>query len=127
MRGGIPMALVHCRTGGLHRLIIGLAVTLGVGVAVPLSFSLRGAWLFSLAMDRAEGAMGYGSPFFSPTDLAVEASGFLVVVDTHLVAVLRVDPISGDRTMVSDAGTGSGFGFGGLRCLRPSRSRAPGA
>ena len=98
----------------LGRLIVGLAVALGVLVATPLSAGHRMPWLLSLGIDRAEGGVGSGPPFFSPTDLAVEASEFLVVVDTHLAAVPRVDPVSGDRTIVSDAGTGSGFGFGGL-------------
>jgi len=38
----------------------------------------------------------------------VEASGDLVVTDAGLSAVVRVDPVTGDRTIVSDAGTGAG-------------------
>ena len=43
--------------------------------------------------------------------LAVEADGSLVVADAGLDAVVRVDPVTGDRTIVSDAATGSGSAF----------------
>ena len=85
----------------LGRLMVGLVVALGVLVAAPLSAGHRMPWLLSLGIDRAEAGVGSGPPFFSPTDLAVEASGALVVVDTWLGAVVRVDPVSGDRTVVS--------------------------
>ena len=49
-----------------------------------------------------------GVYFDFPTATAVESDGQLVVVDANLGAVLRVDPVSGNRTVVSDAGTGSG-------------------
>src|ERR671922_2800070 len=100
--GGIPMRNRRSSAERLGRLIVGLAVALGVLVATPLSAGHRMPWLLSLGIDRAEGGVGSGPPFFSPTDLAVEASEFLVVVDTHLAAVPRVDPVSGDRTIVSD-------------------------
>jgi streptogramin lyase len=45
--------------------------------------------------------VGSGPPFRSPQDIVVEASGSLVVVDVILVAVLRVDPDTGDRTLLS--------------------------
>jgi sugar lactone lactonase YvrE len=47
-------------------------------------------------------------PFLGPTGMAVESSGTLVVVDNDLQAVVRVDPQTGARTIVSDATTGSG-------------------
>ena len=50
-----------------------------------------------------------------PRGIAVEASGDLVVVDTGLDAVVRVDPVTGDRTIVSDAGTGTGPAFNSPR------------
>ena len=43
--------------------------------------------------------------------IAVEANGQLVVVDSNLDAVLRVDPLTGNRTIVSDAATGRGTAF----------------
>jgi streptogramin lyase len=55
--------------------------------------------------------MGSGPVFRSPQALAVEADGRLVVVDDGRAAVVRVDPATGDRTVVSDASTGSGLPF----------------
>jgi hypothetical protein len=95
----------------LGRLIVGLVVALGVLVAMPLSAGHRMPWPPSLSIDRAEASVGSGPPFFSPTDLAVEASGSLVVVDGHVAAMLRVDPVSGDRTGVSHATIGNGPAF----------------
>src|SRR5215207_5413697 len=54
---------------------------------------------------------GGGPDFETPTGLAVEADGKLLFTDLSLLAVVRVDPSSGDRTIVSDAGTGSGPDF----------------
>jgi hypothetical protein len=47
-------------------------------------------------------------PFLGPTGIVVEPSGTLVVVDNGLRAVVRVDPQTGARTIISDATTGSG-------------------
>ncbi len=41
----------------------------------------------------------------------MEADGSIVVTDGGL-GVVRVDPVSGDRTIISDDSTGSGPGFG---------------
>ncbi len=51
-------------------------------------------------------SIGNGPGFESPRGIAEEADGSLVVVDTGLDAVLRVDPISGDRVIVSTTGSG---------------------
>jgi sugar lactone lactonase YvrE len=48
-----------------------------------------------------EAIRGDGPPFVVPAEIAIEASGALVVVDTGLQAVLRVDPYTGKRTPVS--------------------------
>jgi hypothetical protein len=61
------------------------------------------------------GITGNGPGFEAPSSIAVEADGHLVVVDVSLKAVVRVDPVSGDRTILSDAATGSGPGFKDLR------------
>ncbi|MBI3329120.1 MAG: hypothetical protein HYZ81_20750 [Nitrospinae bacterium] len=45
--------------------------------------------------------VGRGQPFEDPAGIAVEADGHLVVVDRDLRAVVRVDPATGDRTLVS--------------------------
>jgi hypothetical protein len=52
---------------------------------IPLTFSGRGS----------------GPPFAAPERIAVEASGNLVVVDAGLQAVVRVNAITGDRTILS--------------------------
>jgi streptogramin lyase len=54
---------------------------------------------------------GSGPEFISPRGVAVEADGNLLVLDIDLTAVIRVDPVTGDRTVVSDASTGSGPAF----------------
>ncbi len=54
------------------------------------------------------GGIGSGPGFINPFGIAVEADGSLVLSDSGLEAVVRVDPISGDRTILSDANTGSG-------------------
>jgi sugar lactone lactonase YvrE len=49
---------------------------------------------------------GSGPALVDPTAIAVEAAGTLVVVDTG--RMLRIDPVSGDRVLVSGDGLGSG-------------------
>jgi len=56
-------------------------------------------------------SIGSGTGFVKPVGIAVEVDGSLVVVDQGLNAVVRVNPINGNRTIVSDASTGSGTGF----------------
>jgi len=51
-------------------------------------------------------SIGSGIGFVAPWDIAVEADGSLVVADPSLKAVVRVNPISGNRTIVSGASTG---------------------
>jgi len=58
--------------------------------------------------DSVTNFIGSGPGFVSPRGIAVEADGSLVVVDFGLEAVVRVDPVSGDRTIISDASIGSG-------------------
>ena len=50
---------------------------------------------------RLGAGRGGGPPLEDPTGLAVEASGSLVVTDSGLDAVVRVEPHTGDRTVVS--------------------------
>src|SRR5205807_1199509 len=51
--------------------------------------------------------------------LAIEADGHVLVTDGPfgLAAVLRVDPVRGDRTVVSDVSTGGGPPFSAPRSL----------
>ena len=66
------------------------------------------------------GLRGIGPPFVSPNAIAVEASGSLVVVDgplgftgnsTGQRLLMRVHPVTGDRTVLSAPGKGHGPPF----------------
>lgn len=69
--------------------------------------------------------LGAGPTITAPTDLAVDASGDIFITDggtsitSKPAALYRVDPLTGDRTVVSNRDTGVGpefetFTFGGL-------------
>ena len=49
----------------------------------------------------SDATIGRGPAFFAPIEIAVEPTGTLVVADTELGAVVRVDPLSGDRAIIS--------------------------
>ena len=66
---------------------------------------------FRFPGDCMEGIIGGGPTFINPLGIAVQATGSLVVVDSALEAVMRVDPVRGDRIIVSDATTGRGPTF----------------
>ncbi len=87
------------------------------GVLVLLAVSLGLLVAGSTAAAAPTAVVGSGPGFQAPTGIAVEASGDLVVTDNALDAVLRVDPVTGDRTIVSDAGTGAGPAFGFPRAI----------
>ena len=53
---------------------------------------------------------GLGPPFLDAEAIAVEGDGQLVIVDRALQAVVRVDPISGNRTIVVQGASGRGRG-----------------
>jgi len=53
-------------------------------------------------------SIGSGPGFITPLTIALEADGSLVVTDRGQEAVVRVDQVTGDRTILSDANTGSG-------------------
>ena len=62
----------------------------------------------------SDDATGSGPVFLSPAALAIEADGSLVVADDHHLfyrvasALVRIDPVSGDRTIISNDTTGIG-------------------
>ena len=45
--------------------------------------------------------IGIGPPFLDLKDIAVEADGSLAVIDGSFQVLMRVDPICGNRTVVS--------------------------
>jgi streptogramin lyase len=55
-------------------------------------------------------AQGSGPDFRLPVDMAIESTGTLLVVDQNAQrrSVIRIDPLTGSRTMVSDDVTGDG-------------------
>ena len=55
---------------------------------------------------------GSGPDFMDPSDIAVQDDGSLVVVDSVLRAVVRVDPKTGDRMIISDNEDDMGMGSG---------------
>ena len=64
--------------------------------------------LTSIATDSPILSIGSGPAFVTPIAVAVTADGMLVVTDVGLEAVVQVDPATGNRTIISDANTGSG-------------------
>jgi hypothetical protein len=52
-----------------------------------------------------------GGPRFGNVGIAVTIDGDFVVIDSGLGAVVHVDQITGDRTILSDDSTGGGPGF----------------
>lgn len=56
---------------------------------------------------------GTGPTLLAPNYLAVEANGNVLLADSSR-GVLRVDPVSGDRTVVSSSAVGSGLDFRGI-------------
>ena len=82
---------------------------------MKLSFAalaVAAALLLAVLVPHVALGTGTGPALSFPVSIAVEASGDLVVLDFGLDAVLRVDPVTGDRTIVSDdAGTGAGPAF----------------
>jgi len=57
------------------------------------------------------GEVGTGPGFRTIRGVTVEAGGTLLVVDEGLQALVRVDPVTGNRTIISDDATGTGTGF----------------
>ncbi len=53
-------------------------------------------------------SIGSGPGFVTPLTIAVATDGDFVVADRGLAAVVHVDQTTGDRTILSDANTGSG-------------------
>jgi len=63
--------------------------------------------------------IGSGPGFINPLAIAVATDGDFVVVDGVLEAVMHVDQTTGDRTILSDASTGSGPEQNSLTNLHP--------
>ncbi|TET44360.1 MAG: hypothetical protein E3J66_00930, partial [Dehalococcoidia bacterium] len=80
-------------------------------VSLLLLSTLFLAFACSVPTGEEEASVGSGPGFKAPLGIAVEADDGLVVTDIDLKAVLRADPTSGDRTIVSDNSTGSGPSF----------------
>jgi sugar lactone lactonase YvrE len=58
------------------------------------------------------GAVGTGTAFSNPEGIAVQSSGQVLVADDGLAALVQVNPMTGNRTVLSDdAGHGTGQAF----------------
>jgi sugar lactone lactonase YvrE len=62
---------------------------------------VSGCSVFDFASSTCTVEVGTGPPLGSPEALAIEASGAIIVGDTEAKALLRVNPASGNRTVVS--------------------------
>ena len=62
-------------------------------------------------IDRNVPVIGDGPPFFGPLGLIREPSGQLVVSNQEVSVLYRVDPITGDRTILSGPNRGEGPAF----------------
>ena len=54
---------------------------------------------------------GTGPNYTVPDSIVIDSTGDLLVSNVNPDLLLRVDPVSGDRTILSDAGTGTGPNF----------------
>lgn len=78
--------------------------------AVPLTVDASGAGVTAQSQSLSVVvALAPGVPHL----ISIEADGHLVLTDFAADAVVRVDPITGDRTIISDSSTGSGPVFWG--------------
>jgi len=77
-------------------------------MAILLHMSLSMAVLCSLLYTPGEAVTGSGPPALQPWMIVVEPGGTIVVTDEALAAVVRVDPVTGDRSLVSGRSTGDG-------------------
>jgi hypothetical protein len=56
--------------------------------------------------------VGTGPEFMDPVDLLMESNGDIIVVDSQRVSLLRVNPLTGARSVVSGENVGGGPPFG---------------
>jgi streptogramin lyase len=62
-------------------------------------------------LDRNVPIIGDGPPFFGPVGLIREPSGQLIVSNQEISVLYRVDPVTGDRTILSGPSQGEGPAF----------------
>jgi streptogramin lyase len=106
----------HC--GAVKFRIPGLAFTAALLVSAivfgALTSDRAGAYFSGPSGSKAIEKLqvgGTGPEFESPLGIITERDGTLMVVDSVLNAVIRVDPISGDRAIISGPSVGTGPGF----------------
>ena len=64
----------------------------------------------SQCADQSSCTVGTGPAFSFPLGIAVGPDGAIFVTDGALYAVMRVDPVTGNRAIVSSPSVGSGPG-----------------
>jgi sugar lactone lactonase YvrE len=94
-----PSAIAVEPDGSLVVAEVDIGITAGAVVRVNPVTGDR--VLISGLDDETNMNIGNGPLFVYPEDIAVEANGSLIVVDSSLKAVVRVDPFTGNRTLIS--------------------------
>jgi streptogramin lyase len=61
--------------------------------------------------NTADALIGGGPPFVFPRGVSIDADGTFVVADAGALAIVRVDPVTGDRVPISGRGRGAGPTF----------------
>ncbi len=113
--GGVPRQIARDTNGDL------LMALSGSGLPIVLRFDVRTGDLFIVSsggspIDPNVPIIGSGPAFLGPVGLVRETSGQLIVGDQPSATIFRVDPNSGDRTVVSGPGRGDGPPFtGGIK------------
>ena len=69
-------------------------------------------WMCASSVAYSQG-VGNGPEFLLPSGIDVDSSGNVFLTDFGIPAVFHIDPVSGDRTIVSKEGVGLGANFPG--------------
>ncbi len=111
--GGVPRQIARDDEGNL------LLTLSEPSLPIVLRFEIRTGDLFIVSssgspIDPDVPVIGSGPVFLGPVGLVRETSGQLLVGDQPSATVFRVDPASGDRTIVSGPSRGDGPSFTGF-------------
>lgn len=110
--GGVPRQIARDANGDL------LMTLSESSLPIVLRFDVRTGDLFIVSsggspVDPNVPIIGSGPPFLGPVGLVRETSGQLIVGDQPSATIFRVDPLSGDREVVSGPSRGDGPPFTG--------------
>ncbi len=110
--GGVPRQIARDANGDL---LMALSES---SLPIVLRFAVQTGDLFIVSsggspVDPNVPIIGSGPAFLGPVGLVQEISGYLLVGDQPSATIFRVNPNSGDRTVVSGPGRGEGPPFTG--------------